>query len=129
MIDGVRLSEGLTSKRWTVEKSNIRRSIGLYLWDTLNLSNAPKKSRKKQVQNVIDEIKSENPEILDLYLGNFNKHNSIEKTTKFGDSAKSLEVVIREMEADYDLTDCCIKSFEYLTPYNVKTRGALPLKK
>ncbi|MDY6994537.1 MAG: hypothetical protein SVR94_18280, partial [Pseudomonadota bacterium] len=119
-IDRLRLSEGLISKRWSVEKSNVRRSIGLYLWDQMNIIGPLQRSRKNVVTDLIDKIKSEKPAVLDLYLGNFNKYNSPEQTTKFGDSVSSLETVMREMEADYDLTAYCIRNFEYLTPHDVK---------
>lgn len=119
-IDRLRLSEGLISKRWSVEKSNVRRSIGLYLWDQMNIIAPLQRSRKNIITDLIDKIKFEKPEILDLYLGNFNKYNSPEQTTKFGDSVGSLETVMREMEADYDLTAYCIRNFEYLTPHDVK---------
>lgn len=119
-IDSIRLSEGLISKRWTVCKSNVRRSIGLYLWDRVNMFNAPHKSRKSHIIELINKLKSARPEILDLYLGNFNEYNSDEKTTKIGDLAKHQETVIREMDADYDLTVYCIKNYEYLTPHDVK---------
>jgi len=119
-IDRLRLSEGLISKRWSVEKSNVRRSIGLYLWDQMNIIAPLQRSRKNIIKDLIDKIKFEKPEILDLYLGNFNKYNSPEQTTKFGDSVGSLETVMREMEADYDLTAYCIRNFEYLTPHDVK---------
>ncbi|MBL1272851.1 MAG: hypothetical protein COB25_010410 [Oceanospirillales bacterium] len=123
MIDGIRLSEGLISKRWTVYKSNVRRSIGLYLWDRVNIFNIPQKSRRTHIIELIHKIKSEDPETLNLYLGNFNEYNSDKETTKYGDLAEYQETVIREMDADYDLTDHCIKNHEYLTPYDVKTRG------
>ncbi len=123
MIDGIRLSEGLISKRWTVYKSNVRRSIGLYLWDRVNIFNIPQKSRRTHIIELIHKIKSEDPETLNLYLGNFNEYNSDKETTKYGDLAKYQETVIREMDADYYLTDYCIKNHEYLTPYDVKTRG------
>jgi hypothetical protein len=127
-IDRIRLSEGLISKRWSVDKSNVRRSIGLYLWDQMNIVKPSRRSRKNLITNLIDKIKYEKPEVLDLYLEKFNKYDSPEQTTKFGDSAKSLETVIREMEADCDLTAHCIKNFECLTPYDVKIGGVTPPK-
>lgn len=125
-IDRLRLSEGLMSKRWSVEKSNVRRSIGLYLWDQVNTANPyrrGRKSRKSHIMDLINRIKSEKPETLDFYLRKFSQYNSPEKTTKFGDSATSMETVIREMEADYYLTDSCIQNYEYLTPHDVKVGG------
>lgn len=119
-IDCIRLSEGLISKRWSVDKSNVRRSIGLYLWDKMNIVDYPRESRKQHITDLINKLKTEKPEILGLYLGKFNEYNTTEKTTKYGDSAKSLETVIREMEADYDLTARCIQKFEYLAPNDVK---------
>ena len=120
-IDSIRLSEGLISKRWTVCKSDVRRSVGLYLWDRVNMLNTPHKSRKTHIIELIHKIKSEDPEILDLYLGKYNEYNSDEKTTKIGDLAGYQETVIREMDADYDLTDYCIKNFDYFTPSDVKS--------
>lgn len=122
-IDSIRLSEGLISKRWTACKSNVRRSIGLYLWDRVNILNVPHKSRKTHIIELINKIKSQDPKILDLYLGKFNEYSSDKETTKNGDLAEYQETVIREMDADYDLTDYCIKNYEYLTPHDVKSGG------
>lgn len=120
-IDRLRLTEGLLSKRWTVKKSNIRRSIGLYLWDQKNIIETSR-SRKNIIIDLIDEIKHERPEALEFYLKNFNKYDSPEQTKKFGDSVGALETVTREMEADFELTDSCIQNFEFLTPQDVKSR-------
>lgn len=119
-VDRIMLSEGMISKRWNIDKSNVRRSVGLYLWDKINTTRTPGGSRKYFITEVINELKAKTPKFLDLYLGKFNKYNSPEHITKFGDSVESLETVIREMEADYDLTAHCIKNFEYLTPYDAK---------
>jgi len=118
-VDRLRLSEGLFSKRWSIKQSNVRRSVGLYLWDQKNIIGTSQ-SRKKVITELIDEIKHKRPEILDFYLKNFNKYDSPEKTTKFGDSSSALETVTREMEADFDLTARCIQDCEYLTPHDVK---------
>lgn len=120
-IDRLRLTEGLLSKRWSVKKSNIRRSIGLYLWDQKNIIETSR-SRKNIIIDLIDEIKYERPEALEFYLKNFNKYDSPEQTKKFGDSADALETVTREMEADFELTDICIRNFEFLAPQDVKSR-------
>lgn len=122
-IDRIRLSEGMISKRWSIDKSNIRRSVGLYLWDKINAVKTPRGSRKYLITELINELKSKTPEVLDLYLGKFNKYDPPKNIVKFGDLAKPLETVIREMEADYDLTAYCIKNFEYLTPHDVKSGG------
>lgn len=120
-IDRLRLSEGLIHKRWSVEQSNVRRSVGLYLWDQKNIV-TPSRSRKSIARDLIDKLKRQKPEALEFYLKNFNKYDSPAKTTKFGDSVGALETVTREMEADFDLTDNCIRNFEFLTPQDVKSR-------
>lgn len=122
-IDRLRLSEGLLSKRWSIEKSNVRRCIGLYLWDQMNIVRPSRKSRKPLIADLIEQFKIDKPEVLNFYLRNFNKYNSPTETTKFGDTVESLETVIREMEADLYLTECCIKNFEYLTPSDAKHGG------
>jgi hypothetical protein len=122
-IDQIRVSEGILSKRWDIEKSNVRRSIGLYLWDKMNIGEDSGSSltKKSLIVGLIDKLKS--PKTLDFYLEKFNKYNSPKETTKFGDTAESLETVIREMEADLYLTECCIKNYEYLTPSDAKNGG------
>ena len=45
-IDRIRYSENLISKRWSIEKSNIRRSVGLYLWDQMNIIKPSPRTRK-----------------------------------------------------------------------------------
>ena len=113
-IDRLRLSEGLIHKRWSVEQSNVRRSVGLYLWDQKNIV-TPSRSRKSITRDLIDKLKRQKPEALEFYFKNFNKYDSPAQTTKFGDSAGALETVTREMEADFDLTDNCIQNFEFGT--------------
>ncbi|WP_372985262.1 hypothetical protein [Marinobacter sp.] len=120
-IDRLRLSEGLIYKRWSVGQSNVRRSVGLYLWDQKNIE-TPSRSRKSIIRDLIDKLKRQQPEALEFYFKNFNKYDSPAQTTKFGDSAGALETVTREMEADFDLTDNCIRNFEFLTPQDVKSR-------
>ncbi|WP_144779930.1 hypothetical protein [Marinobacter maritimus] len=120
-IDRLRLSEGLIHKRWSVEQSNVRRSVGLYLWDQKNIA-TPSRSRKSITRDLIDKLKRQKPEALEFYLKNFNKYDSPAKTTKFGDSLGALETVTREMEADFELTDICIRNFEFLAPQDVKSR-------
>lgn len=124
-IDQIRLSEGILSKRWDIGKSNVRRSIGLYLWDKMHIGEGsdPSVTKKRLIAGLIDKLKSESPKTFDFYLGKFNKYNSPTGNTKFGDTAESLETVIREMEADLYLTECCVKNFEYLTPGDVKNGG------
>jgi len=118
-VDRLRLSEGLILKRWSTKKSNIRRSIGLYLWDQKNITGTSK-SRKKIIIELIDEIKNKRPEIIEFYLKKFNEDDVSKQPTKYGDSASALETVMREMEADFDLTARCIQDCEYLTPHDVK---------
>jgi hypothetical protein len=124
-IDQIRLSEGIISKRWDIDKSNARRSIGLYLWDKINIGKDPEPvvSGKSLIMELISELKLKRPDILNIYLGIFNEYNSPKGTTKFGDLAESRETVIREMEADLHLTEYCIKNFEYLTPSDAKNNG------
>lgn len=115
IIDRIRLSEGIVERRWSIEKNNVRRSIGIYLWDRINLTKDSKRSRKQLIKELAYELKDNTPKVLELYLGHFNKHNSENKSTIFGDLDKYFETVIREMEYDYSLTAHCIKNHEYLT--------------
>jgi len=119
-INQIKISEGITSKRWSVDKSNVRRSVGLYLWDKIHVFSGFEKSRKHYILELIDELKEKTPDILDLYLADFNEYDSSEGTTKVGDSAKSLETVVREMEADFDLTAHCVKNFDFFSPYDLR---------
>jgi len=120
IIDRIRYSENIISKRWSIEKSNVRRSIGLYLWDQMNVAQASPKSRKDLIRDLIEKIKTDRPEVLEQYMKIFNKYDSLKNTTKFGDYPQHMETVIREMESDYYLTDSCVKKFDFLTPHDVK---------
>jgi hypothetical protein len=124
-VDRIRLSEGAVSRRWDLGKSNVRRSIGLYLWDKMYIGDDSKPSITKRalIVGLIDELKSKSPKLLDFYHGKFNTKNFGTGTTKIGDTAEALETVIREMEADLNLTEYCIKNFEYLTPSDAKNDG------
>lgn len=125
LVDRIKLSEGSLSRRWDINKSNVRRSIGLYLWDKNYIgedSDSPI-TKKRLIVKLIDELKSKSSKIFEFYPGNFNEYISGPGTRKFGDTAESYEKVIREMELDLNLTECCIKNFEYLTPSDAKNDG------
>jgi len=124
-VDRLKLSEGSLSKRREINKSNVRRSIGLYLWDRYYIvedSDSPI-SKKSLIVKVIDELKSKSSKVFDFYPGNFNGDIDGPGTGKFGGKAESHEKVIREMELDLNLTECCVKNFEYLTPSDAKNDG------
>ena len=116
----LKLTEGLNYKRWPTNTDNIRRAIGLYIWDQFNLINVDGASRKAIINDYINHLKAETPEVLELYFSKFNEPTSPGSTTTLGDSNKHFQTVVREMEADCDLAAHCIKEAEYFIPYDLK---------
>lgn len=120
MVGTLSFSEKLEEKRWPYNKNNTRRAIGLYLWDEVNTLNSGVESVKSLVQETIEQIRSDKPEILSLYNGKFNKPVPSEPHLIFGDKPDHYNTVVREMEADYAMTDYCIKIADYVSPSKAK---------
>ena len=121
-IDQLRISEGMLSKRWEPNKNNIRRAIGLYLWDLINNPRSGIVNRKKAIYECIDFLNAEHPKALELYFRNFNSFTSPDQKQRFGELDTHFQTVVREMEADYDLTEYCIEKADYYTPAEVKNK-------
>lgn len=117
-IQSLRKSEDITYRRWNRIKNNIRRSIGLFLWDQNHEES--EKSRKSQIRDIIDHLKSNSPQVLELYLSNYNTPISPKSDITYGDQANAQDTVIRLMEDDYYLTDYCINQSDYFSPEDVK---------
>lgn len=120
VIDAFRLSEGLTEKHWKVDKNNIRRTIGIYLWDEINTPNTSNISRKSLIKATIERLRECNPAVLEHYHSNYNIPISPESSTVIGDQAEVQNSLVREMEADYDLTNFCIENADYFSPSHAK---------
>lgn len=140
-------STRMSRQGWTVEKDNCRRAVGLRLWDKMNIADLEWDSRRSLIRSIIQVMRKEAPKKLTHYFSKFDElvvedlsaldANSLEKrkqieensrnveykALKYGDTLEVQETVIREMEADYDLTEYCIQKVDYYRAYNAKQAG------
>ncbi|WP_224798571.1 hypothetical protein [Idiomarina abyssalis] len=137
----------VNSQGWAVDKDNSRRAVGLYIWDSLNVASLEWDSRRSLIRSVIETLREEAPNKLKLYFSKFDElveddsddlsANSLEvkerikesrnvkyEPTKYGDTLEVHEIVVREMEADYDLTEYCIQELDYYRAHQVKKAKA-----
>lgn len=119
-IDQIRLEEAMLSKSWDSNKDNVRRAVGLYLWDQINRPLSATISRKVAIKDCIDLLEKSNPDALECYYRTYNTPKSSDNTQKLGDLEVHFRTVVREMEADYDLTEFCIEAADYHSPHDAK---------
>lgn len=138
----------MSRQGWNVEKDNYRRAVGLRLWDKMNIGDLEWDSRRSLIRSIIESLREESPKKLTHYFSKFdqpvdehlnvldedklkkreqigNSRNVQYKTPKYGDTLEAQETVIREMEADYDLTEYCIRKVDYYRAHQAKQAGKI----
>lgn len=111
MVDGLKWSEGLREKRKDLDKDNIRRAVGLYLWDILNSSSEEFESKNSLIKDTIEKLEESAPFALDSYRSGY---------SSAGGRREPYDTVIREMRKDIALTDHCIKHADFFTSNQLK---------
>jgi hypothetical protein len=116
-VDAFRLSEKLTEKHWDPDQNNVRRSIGIYLWDQKNSPEPTAPYLKPMVRDTITSIHQINPSALNHYRSGYTELMKRKSSIDFND--EFIRSIIREMERDYKLTDYCIQNADYMYPSQV----------
>ena len=111
VIEAIRVSEGLIEKRKEVGKDNIRRTIGLYLWDMLNESSAAYESKDSLIKETFQMLEEEAPFVLDSYRTGYKNLRGKQEV---------YETVVREMRKDIALTDYGVEHADFFTANQVK---------
>lgn len=114
-----RFNDPRLKKKWDLEEDNLRRTIGLYHWDKAHESGSSDQLRKPMIKETIKRLREVKPDVLDLYYRGFNQPILNSKEI-LGDEPGVRASVVEMMEADYTLTDECIKQVEYLRPYEAR---------
>jgi gas vesicle protein len=112
LTEQIKISGKQVNKNWSNEKGNIRRAVGLLLWDKIqnNVSSAA-----EEIEKLFD---SQLPkELFEVYYSRYN-------TPNFSGLSSTKDIVIRELYADIKLTELCIKDAEFYSPYDIKKNKA-----
>jgi hypothetical protein len=117
LLDVINYCENLNEKRWPVEINNIRRAIGIILWDQVNSNAFKNKSRRAFIIELIEKLESSRPEVLKHYHTSYDKKSQPQGNATLGSTHAVRETVIKGMQDDYKLAEYCILKAEYL-PYS-----------
>lgn len=105
-INIMRATGDLINKSWDRKTGNMRRAIGLLLWDVDSYRNNIERGTKKRlIDTLIDELPDKT---FDLYHKLYNKHCDSEQNLQFKDQQKTREVIERELYRDIELAKHCI---------------------
>lgn len=115
MLEALKLSEGLVEKRKDVEKDNVRRAVGLYLWDEIRWSSKQFKSKESLIKETVRSFEKDKLFVLEHYRGGYEK--DMEDVSK---GLTAFNTVVREMLIDLDVTDYCIKHGDFFNYNQVK---------
>lgn len=117
LIEVIRFSEGLTEKQKDVEKDNVRRAIGLYLWDQLYWSDKQFKSKESLVKDTVRSLEKKSKFfVLEYYRSGYEKD-----IRDISEAIKAFNTVVREMQKDLEVTDYCIRHGDFFSYNRVKT--------
>lgn len=87
LLRAIKLTEGLTKKKMDLESDNVRRAVGLYLWDSFNMKCVDKK-RHRFILETIKFLHGNHKSKLSIYYKNYNK--KYKKPTKPAPPKKEL---------------------------------------
>lgn len=104
----VSYSEGLIEKQKNLDIDNIRRTIGLFVWDYSRYG----ETKNSVIEELIHSLTESHPEILDVYKSGY---------ASLGGSYEDFNVVRLEMHKDVKVADKCIEMTEFLSHEDVKT--------
>jgi hypothetical protein len=125
LLKAIKLAESQYEKRWDIQKNNTRRDIALMHWDIWNdtsKNSSPYVSKNALYRSTISELRENKPSVLDLYSSKYNKLQSKNGTSIFGDTSVTEATVVREMAEDYALTEYCIENSDYFRPQEAKNK-------
>jgi hypothetical protein len=104
----VRISGKQINKNWSDEKGNIRRAVGLLIWDAME------ENGSRAIEEIEKLFDSQLPkELFEVYYSRYN-------TPHFSGLSSTKDIVIRELYADIKLTERCIRDAKFYSPYDIK---------
>jgi len=116
LIEIIRFSEGLTEKQKDVETDNVRRAIGLYLWDQLYWSDKQFKSKASLVKDTVRSLEKKSKFfVLEHYRSGYEKD-----LQDVSEAIKAFNTVVREMLKDLDVTDYCVRHGDFFSYNRIK---------
>jgi hypothetical protein len=113
----LRISDNQINKHWNYEKGNIRRAVGLFLWDEMNSNNT---SPIEEIDKLLD---NQPKELFELYHTLYNKPCPENPLNNLSTLSSVRETVIRELYCDIELTKRCILDFKLYHPNDIKSMG------
>ena len=103
----IRISGKQANKNWSDEKGNIRRAVGLLIWDEMKRNDS---SAREEIEKLFD-IKPR--ELFEMYYSRYNMD-------AFSGTVETKDKVIRELYSDIKLTELCIRDAEFYSPYDIR---------
>lgn len=103
----VKISGKQINKSWSNVKGNIRRAVGLLIWDAMKENDS---SAREEIEKLFD---SKPKELFEMYYSRYNSDG-------FSGLGPTKDIVIRELYADIELTELCIRDAKFHSPYDIK---------
>jgi len=108
LTEQIKISGKQVNRNWSDEKGNIRRAVGLLIWDNMKENGS---SAIGEIEKLFD---SQLPkELFEVYYSRYN-------TPHFSGLSSTKDIVIRELYADIKLTERCIRDAKFYSPYDIK---------
>lgn len=108
LTEQIKISGKQVNRNWSDEKGNIRRAVGLLIWDNMKENGS---SAMGEIEKLFD---SQLPkELFEVYYSRYN-------TPHFSGLSSTKDIVIRELYADIKLTERCIRDANFYSPYDIK---------
>ncbi len=115
----VKISGRQINKNWSDEKGNIRRAVGLLIWDSM------KENRSSAIGEIEKLFDSQLPkELFEAYYSLYNTPCPDNPKNSFSSLASTRDTVVRELYADIELTEQCIRDAKFYSPYDIKKNKA-----
>ena len=114
LSEQVRVSGKQINKHWSYEKGNIRRAVGLLLWDEMNSNTT---SAIEEIEKLFD---NQPKELFEVYHTLYNKPCPENIQNNLSSLSSVKETVIRELYCDIKLSERCIYDLEFHSPNDIK---------
>jgi hypothetical protein len=109
LSEQVKISGKQVNKSWSDVKGNIRRAVGLLIWDAMKENNS---SARGEIEKLFD---SKPKELFEMYYSRYNSDG-------FSGLGPTKDIVIRELYADIELTELCVRDAKFHSPYEIKKK-------
>lgn len=111
LTEQIKISGKQVNRNWSDEKGNIRRAVGLLIWDEMKRNDS---SAREEIEKLFD---SKPKKLFEMYYSRYNMD-------AFSGTVETKDKVIRELYSDIKLTELCIRDAVFYSPYDIKKNKA-----